>query len=206
MANTNRTFAQLQQAVRTEMQLDPGLISDDERKQFLNNCLDELGRIPLFVKTVTLPVVNGVADVPDDFSSLVDIHYGGRALLPSQQMPALMGSAPTHYFFLYNKIKVIPSVTTCNIDLTYAYKPARLVNDADQPDLPNGWDGLLVDFAVGSAHRKNGNIGLYREYMGAYNSGRGELVTDLMRRYNTSIVNTIDTESAQLAAPVEEII
>lgn len=206
MANNNKTFAQLQESVRLEMQLDPGLISVDERKNFINNCIDELGRIGLFVKTATIPVLLGVADVPDDFSGIIGVHYNGVPLKPSAQMPNVTGDTPLKYFFLYNKIKVIPSVASCNIELTYSYKPARLVAEGDKPDLPLGWDNLIVDFAVGSAHRKNGNIGLYREYMGAYNSGRGELVTELMKRLNSSVVDTIDSEGGQRISYTEDIL
>ena len=191
--NNNRTFQELQEAIKTEMQLDPGLISDNERKVFINNCLKELGRISLFEKMTTLTITDGVVTLPDDFVELIEIRYDKHKLTPSpMQSMDVSDNAPVYFAMTYNTVQLYPRTRTGTVTLYYVYRIGTLTLPEDKPDLPNGWDNLIVDYAVGLAHRKNGNIGLYREYMGAYNSGRGELIAELSRRANTRIRETID--------------
>ena len=71
MPNLNRTFKELQDAIKDEMQLDPGLISDRERKQFLNEALKDLGSMGLFEKTTQVTIEFGFARLPDDFVEMI---------------------------------------------------------------------------------------------------------------------------------------
>ena len=200
MANTNMTFEELQLAIQTEMQLDPGLISLDERKRFINDALDDLGGVGSFMKWIDIDLVEGYADLPADFVDFVAVTRGGVLLNPTSIRDRAYG-----YLILYNKIEVFPSANE-SIKLYYSYRPARLVNPEDKPDIPNGYDLALRDYAVGRAHRKNGNIGLSREYISAYEDSKGKLASELIRRENSVTVNILDTENLTTPKGAEEFI
>ncbi len=205
----NRTFLELQNAVKQEMQLDPGLISDEERKQFINDCINDLGNIALFEKEVTLSSVGGVISTPTDLVSpiLVRLASDNRYLKPLSMsvMPAT-GDNPIGYIYKFNTIELYPKPTSeHSIKLYYAYRPAQLVSDTDIPDIPEGWDHLIVDYAVAKAHRKNGNISMFREYMSYYEAKKANLVSELMRRLNARVVETVNKEGAPVN-PVTEIL
>jgi len=205
--NNNRNFQALQDAIRSEMQLDPGLISDEERKLFINDCLKELGRTPLFEKYAVIPIVDGEVTLPDDFVELIEVRYGHAKLKPSPlQSVDLTDTAPQTYAMTYDVLNLYPATRTGEVKLYYVYKPELLSLPEDIPAIPNGWDNLIVDYAVGRAHRKNGNMSLYREYMGSFNSGKGELISELLKRSNTRVKETIDTDTGNSARFSEEII
>lgn len=188
------------------MQLDPGLISDLERKTFINDCISELGRAPLFEKYTDVEIVDGEIDVPDDFVELIELRYNHELLKPSPLSSMDVGtSAPIRYAITYNKIQLYPALSTGTVRMYYVYSPMPLVEPDDQPDIPNGYDSVIVDYATGKAHRKNGNIGLYREYMSSFNSGKGELISELLKRSNTRVRNTIDNDSLSVPRFNEEI-
>lgn len=195
--NTNRTFQELQDAIRTEMQLDPGLIGDIERRRFLNDCLNDLATISLLEKEVSLPCVNGLVTKPDDFVNLILISWSdGRVLRPVEVTnTTARSSSPTGYVVKGAYIETYPKASVdSTVTLYYAYRPFAMVEATDRPNIPNGWDWLLVDYAVGRAHRKNGNIGLYREYMASYENGKSLLSQELVRQSNSRVTPTINQD------------
>ena len=197
----------MQDAIRSEMQLDPGLISDTERKLFINDCIKELGRTPLFEKYAYLDIVNGEVTLPDDFVELIELRYDHTILKPSSLMSMdISNMAPQRYAMTYDVLNLYPATRVGTVRLYYVYKPPLLVLPEDVPAIPNGWDNLIVDYAVGRAHRKNGNMSLYREYMGSFNSGKGELISELLKRSNTRVKETIDNDSGNNARFNEDII
>jgi len=203
--NNNRNFQALQDAIKSEMQLDPGLISDVERKVFINDCIKELGRTPLFEKYDDFPIIDGTVALPDDFVELIEVRYGHLLLKPSAlQSMDITDTAPLRYAITYDVLNLYPATRTGTVRLFYVYKPATLSEPEDVPNIPNGWDNLIVDYAVGRAHRKNGNMSLYREYMGAFNSGKGELISELLKRSNTRVKDTIDTSTSNIPRFSEE--
>jgi hypothetical protein len=198
VANLNRTFKEIQDAVKTEMQLDPGLISDLERQTFINDALADLGSLSLFEKYATLTIVDGKAYLPDDLVAIIDVKFDNRYLIPVKRMITMDSDKPIGYTLNYTTIEVFPKIPTGSIDIYYAYRPLSLVNDEDKPDIPNGFDKMLVDWAVGHAHRKNGNIGLYREYVGAYNESKMMLMAELTRRLNSRVVMQHNSEYMEM--------
>lgn len=201
MANTNMTLSELIDSIKTEMQLDPGLISDTERKRFINDCIVDLGKLGGFEKTVELSVVNGDVELPDDLVDILAVYSHGVILNPCSY--AQIGGVG--YVAMCDTITVFPNDTD-TIKLLYSYTPQKLVNLEDKPEIPNGYDGLIVDYAVAKANRKNGNIGIYREYMSAYEGKKYDLMSELTRRYNTRITNTINSEVNSVAKHTEEIL
>lgn len=198
----NRTLEELQSAIKTEMQLDPGLISDAERLSFINDCIVDLGGMSCFEKEVDLNVVEGYAEVPDDFVDFIGLYRDG-VLIPPITVQATGG---TGFLAKYPNIEVRPHTTEV-FRLWYTYAPTTLSLATDRPDIPYGFDSAIVDYAVGRAHRKNGNIGLYREYMSAYESKKYELYQRLTRFENSRISTIINTEDGGADSPaIEDIL
>lgn len=196
--NTNRTFSELQQAVKNDMQLNPGLISDTERKQFLNDALDDLGTLDVLEKDATITTVNGEVPLPDDFVSIIDIKWKatGRSLNPTKIPTTTLSTSlnPVYYIQKTDSIELLPKPSSDgDVELFYRYRPVHMVDDDDKPDIPNGWDRLLVDYAVAYCHRKNGEIGLFREYKANYDVGRTEFMIEMLKKSNSRITTTKDT-------------
>lgn len=191
MANRNKTLTELNDAIKTEMQLDPGLISDAERKRFINDCILDLGGASCFEKSITLSFENGFADLPDDFVDFIALYRGDTLIHPADTQHSMTGIIST-----YPRLEVRPN-TTEDLTLRYTYSPVVLVNDTDQPDLPYGMDNAIIDYAVARAHRKNGNIGLYREYMSAYQDKKYDMVQRLTRLENSRVSVILNTEDGQ---------
>lgn len=195
MANLNRTFAELQAAVQVEMQLDPGLISAEERAQFINDALADVGDLGLFERTEEFDVEDGTVALPDDFVHAIAVMWeDGRALRPATVTMSDKVGTPVYFVQSYNSIRVFPK-SDGKLLMVYSFRPAALVDDADQPDIPNGYDAMLVEYAVARAHRKNGNIGLYREYMASYETYKIRLAQELVRRINSRVTPTVNQQA-----------
>lgn len=183
----NRTLAQLNDAIKTEMQLDPGLISDAERKQFINDCLTDIGNSGNFEKQVALTFEGGVATLPDDFVEFIALLRSGVRVKPA------ISNTSTGYITRYPEIEIVPA-TDETLTLWYSYAPVHLEENTDVPDVPTGFDSAIVDYAVARAHRKNGNIGLYREYMSAYEDKKFAMYQRLTRLENARVTMIMDNE------------
>lgn len=188
MAVVKKTLSELNNAVRTEMQLDPGLVSDAERTRFINDCIADLGGLGCFEKRADLSLTDGLASIPDDFVDFISLHRGD-VLVP----PANIDNSTEGFIPRFPVIEVRPHATE-TLTFTYAYMPAPVSNDSDVPDLPYGMDVAIIDYAVARAHRKNGNIGLYREYMSAYESKKYDVLQRLTRVQNSRVETVINSE------------
>lgn len=208
MVNTNRTLLELRQAMVEDMKLNPGLINDGERTRFLNRALLDLGDMLLFEKlSEGIAHVTGVVAFPDDFASVSYIEIAGRRLSSMPDTTYIMaGDDPIGYIQKSNSFVLYPKPTTDGtVDLCYIYRPASMVLDGDRPDIPNGQDELLIDYAVGMCHRKNGNNGVAREYMGYYNTGKAGLQLQLVTQLNSRIL-TIKTSEVTPSRPPDILV
>lgn len=192
---TNKTLAELNTAIKTEMQLDPGLISDAERKRFINDCILDLGGMSSFEKQVSLNFEDGLADLPEDFIDFIALYRDDKLILPASTQYTTSG-----FISRYPQIEVRPHATE-TLKLWYTYAPAEVVNDTDVPDLPYGLDNAIIDYAVARAHRKNGNIGLYREYMSAYENKKFEFYQRLTRYENSRVTMILNAEESDNERP-----
>lgn len=201
MANTNRTLLQLRNAVIEDMRLNPGLIIDTERNRFINRGLLDLSDMQLFFKDATLDHTAGVVTLPDDFMSVLGVRRTDGVWLNSipDYYPPSVGDTPLGYIQKASTIELYPKPTSNGqIALCYIYRLAQLTSDTEQPDVPNGYDDLLVDFAVALCHRKNGNMGIYREYMGTYNLSKESLRLELTRKLNTKIMTMQNSDNVTM--------
>lgn len=210
MTNTNRTLAELRTAITEDMKLNPGLITEGERDRFLNRALLDLSDMQLFEKEVSLAHVDGVIALPDDFMSLIYVKRSDGVLLKSMPsgVPPAGGTGTIGYIQKAATLELYPLPTgEGTVLVSYIYRLEKIVEVDDQPDLPNGYDDLLIDFAVALCHRKNGNMGIYREYMGTYNLGKDSLRLELTRRMNTRIIEMQNSDNvARPATPFDYLI
>lgn len=195
----NRTLTQLNDAIKTEMQLDPGLISDAERLVFINDCLTDLGSSGNFEKQVSLLFEEGIATLPEDFVEFIALIRNGERVKPA------LSPSGTGFVSRYPYMEILPHVDE-TLTLWYAYAPAMLVNGTDVPDIPLGFDSAIIDYAVARAHRKNGNIGLYREYMSAYEDKKFALYQRLTRLENSRVTMIMDNEEPEITSTSSEIL
>lgn len=186
----NRTFITLKTAIQTEMQLDPGLISDVERGQFINDCLADLGELGNFEKSASLSLTTGVASLPSDFVGFIAILRDGVAIPPTSLHNP---NTSNGYVLSYKTITVYP-LQTETLTLIYNYAPAALVGDTDIPDIPLGFDQALVFYSVARANMKNGNMGIYREYMSFYQEKKAALSARLTKQENSRVLEITNAE------------
>lgn len=190
MAAQNKTLLELSDAVKTEMQLDPGLISEVERRRFINDCISDLGGMSCFEKQASLTFTDGLATLPEDFVDFIALYRADKQIRPATTAHTTEG-----FISRFPQLEIRPHTTEA-LTLWYTYAPVALVNDTDKADIPYGFDNAIIDYAVARAHRKNGNIGLYREYMSAYESKKFELYQRLTRLENSRVGMIIDSENS----------
>jgi len=204
-------MAEMKLAMIDDMKLNPGLITDTERTRFLNRALLDVSDLNLFEKEASLVALNGVITLPDDFMNLIYIKHPttGRYLKAIRRPDTILsGDNAIAYVQDADSLQLIPSVLgNVTYTVSYVYRLPALVLETDQPDLPNGYGDMLIDFAVALCHRKNGNMGIYREYMGMYNVGKFSLATELTRKLNTkvSVVQNSDNIGTTVYNPFNSI-
>ncbi len=194
MKNTNKTVYDLDLAIKAEMQLDPGVVSATERLRFMNDCLDDLAGLGVLEKYVEGLIVpkTGLLPLPDDFIGAISLIWQDpwTELKPlSAGMLTMQGSNPYGYYLRDDSALIIPSFKG-KIDMLYNYSPATLLNTSDQPDIPNGKDGMIIDYGVYRGHRKNGNMTLANQYLLTYEKAKAKLVEEQLKKSNSRVTET----------------
>lgn len=206
---SNLTLAELHTAIQEELQLDPGLISEAERRRFLNECLGQIGNLEHLFTSTTLSPSSGVVTIPSDLVKILWVFwdYGntGQCRLSPMTMPKYTyGEAekPTSYIYKGSTIDLYPTPTgSADVTLYYSYRPAKLVDSDDVPDIPEGYDQLLIDFAVSRCHLKNQNASMAREYMGYYKERKETLRDELLIQYNSILRQVEDLVHGDTKTP-----
>jgi len=180
---------EIKQAVRDEMQLDPGLISDAERNRFINYWLDDVASWGLLEKSITLPVLagNNPITLPNNLIHLAEVIYEGRDLVPTSMRVSGEGN-PVAYALEGRQLHLLPLPSVAGeVRLLYSYRPEHLTSDVDIPEVPNDWMLLGVLYTVFRAHKKNGNTAASREYQQEYEMKKGEKVREMLQHYNSRV-------------------
>ena len=194
------TFLEMQTNIIADMQLDPGLISVDERKRFINKAIDDLSLINLWVKDTTLVVAPSTAEVtlPTDFLLPLNVFFGDIELLPVKRtgVPGGLTGTPSGYIIKPNLIELVPtSVTGGNLFLTYTYKGLHLADDDDVANFHLDASNAIETYATAMCHRKNGNIFMYNQYYNSYLQLKGIFI-DVLTRESNSRVNVVKLTDA----------
>lgn len=184
------TFASINTAIQAEMQLDPGLVSDAERLRFINDGLSAIGSLQLLEKVVTTQASVQYPTPPDDLLRIRALYRDNvpLACVGTVHDTALTGT-PVAYILEGDNIRLYP-IPDAEYDLRweYTYSPtaAASITSGAYPDLPVGWDSLLVDYACYRAHRKNGNYLSSAQYKKDYDMSLATKVRERIGHLNSS--------------------
>lgn len=195
------TLTELREAVRLEMQLDPGLISNAERTRFINAAIKDLSTIGLWYTDKLYEGVTGTSvTLPEGLDTIVDIYWNSRRLRPVERKapPGEVTGDPIGFIPVGSRLDLYPEpVAAGKLYLEYTYTGAELVLDEDEPNFHINVDMLIINHAVALAHRKNGNVSMYREYMGYYEAKKQQLIDRLTREMNTKVRNSHGDEMGE---------
>lgn len=186
-----KTLAQLRADIQLEMQLDPGLISPAERLRFINAAIEDLSAIGLWQKDHTIQnVVGASVTLPTDFQTPIDFFWGERRLIPAERFapPGAITGEPITYVLSGRRLDLHPApITPGTLWVEYIYMGVPLVTDTDVPNFHVDVSELLVNHAVALAHRKNGNVTMFMQYMSYYDSKKFQLIDRLTKEVNSRI-------------------
>lgn len=182
------TFAQINAAIKEEMQLDPGLVSDAERMRYINDGMSAIGALHLLEKST---VVETMAQYPTQPTGMLRLR---ELFCEDVPLVALDGSAdftstgtPAGYVTEGDDIRLFP-IPSASVTLhwEYTYTPAACasITSTAVPDLPVGWDTLLIDYACYRAHRKNGNYLSASQYKKDYDSNLAMRIRERLSQIN----------------------
>lgn len=184
------TFAQINAAIQAEMQLDPGLVSDAERLRFINDGLSTIGSLQILEKVTTTPTISQYPTKPVDLLRLRGLYLEDVALVPANgSFDTDTTGTPHAYIIEGDDVRLYP-VPSASVSLRweYTYSPVAgaSITSSAIPDLPDGWDGLLVDYACYRAHRKNGNYLSSSQYRKDFDMTMGNKMREQISLMNSS--------------------
>ena len=199
-------FWEINKAVKEEMQLDPGLVTDAERARYFNDCLDNIANLQLIEVTVTqLAVVAQYPTVPVGLGKVRSLYWNDIKLVVLQSSRDVVSSGnPVGYIWEADAVRLYPKPASAgNLRWTYTGTPPYctelIITDETStaaPALPSGWHTLLVDYSCYRSHRKNGNILMSSQYKRDYDSGLAGNIRAYISALNAQIVDTSSPEAS----------
>lgn len=184
---------ELNAQIRSEMEIDPAIVSDVERYRYINRAIDDLGGLGFFEKSADLAAAANPVALPADYISALAVYrVDGTNLVPLSPVSSLMSGTglPVAYYILGGNMHLFP-FEACTVRMVYAYRPAHVVetegaeHDTSEPGLPLDWHSLIVPFAVALCHLKSGSIARYQQYLDAYQTMKTIKVSEYLQTYNT---------------------
>lgn len=199
------TFSEINTAIGEEMQLDPGLVSDEERRRYINDCLDKMGNLQLLEKVYEeAGVSTQYVDFPTDFNNLKRLYwYDGatyQLLKPVEDSsPFNSTGKPTGYNIEGTQIRLYPAPSSAGtLRWVYSYIPAEFTtsNGGSTPDLPISWDGCIVDYCCYRSHRKNGNQVASLQYYRDFKESLNDCIRSYISRLNNKHYSQVESNAA----------
>jgi hypothetical protein len=171
-------FWQINAAIKEEMQLDPGLVTDAERVRFINDCLDEIGGLQLIELEYTdTNVSSQYPTIPQGLTKIIALYWNGNKLTPmDSDIDFNSVGQPVGYVVQSGKVRLYPKPSAPGeLKWVYTGTPPHctetdIIDETStaEPSLPENWHRLLITYACYRSHRKNGNIIMAREYKNDY--------------------------------------
>lgn len=187
-------------AIDDEKQLDPGLVSIEEKKRFVQDCLDDLGDLGVFEKVVEAEVSSSPVDLSTlggtetGFEKVIDVYWNGRVLnsvTPRSVDHSIEANQPTGYWLVGNYLYLYPKLApgaSGRLMVEMVYRPLTV------QDLPREWRRLLVLYGVARCFIKNGSAFSAASYMNEYETRKTSLYTkELQRRNQRKTVHRLDS-------------
>lgn len=182
------TFAGINTAIQAEMQLDPGLVADSERLRFINDALSQIGSLGVLDKVAETTTAAEYPTKPTDLFRLQELYCDGvpLAYIQSGHESTTTGT-PIGYALEAEAVRLYPA-PSASVSLTwhYVYVPVACasITSSATPDIPEGWDSMIVDYACYRSHRKNGNYLSSAQYKKDFDSALAMRVRESVVRMN----------------------
>jgi hypothetical protein len=205
------TLQDVLDAIDEEKQLDPGLVSPNEKRRYVQDALDDIGDLALFEKRVTATVTASMVDLatlggtPTGYETIIGVYWNGRPLGPVDPRAidqTALGNTPAGYWSMTDGLYLWPGLeATVSGELTVDmnYRPTWPATLGTVIDLPKEWRRLLVLYGTYRCHKKNGNTFSAREYQTDYENLKARLANLEIQRRNqrqTSVRQDNDTSGA----------
>lgn len=185
-----RDINDVMDAIDQEKQLDPGLISDDEKRRFVQDCLDDLGDLGVFERVIETQVTSGPVDLSvidgqeTGFDKIIEVYWNGRALDPVAPRSVdrnQEAGLPTGYWLVGSQLYFYPRLApgvSGTLTVEMIYRPLTVT------DLPREWRRLLVIYGTHRCHKKNGSTFSAREYLTEYETRKTSLYNKALQKRN----------------------
>ncbi len=188
-------FWEINNAIKEEMRLDPGLVLDSERTRFINDCMDNIGALQLIELTVTQTlVVSQYPTSPTGLGKIRSLYWNDvkLAMLPSDKDVNSTGE-PIGYILEADSVRLYPKpMAPGSLRWTYTGTPPYVTEailtdetSSSEPALPVSWHSLLIEYACHRSHRKNGNILMANQYKKDYDSNMASKVRAYVSSLNS---------------------
>ncbi|MDI3298381.1 MAG: hypothetical protein QJR08_04335 [Bacillota bacterium] len=208
------SLSALRSLVRSELQEPQAAFwSDSEINQYINEAVQDLGRVARIAARAQVSVSAGQALVsyPSDFQALRDVAWLDltNALWPLARIrrgvePDTSSATPTGFIPDVGGIRLWPTPSAGgSLILAYWRRPARLSADTDTSDLPGDpgeIDRMIVDYAVARARRKDDDPAWVAYYQ-TYQMARAEYRSQRM----LATAQVWDVQSSQPMPPPDSI-
>lgn len=192
-------FWELNNAVKDEMRLDPGLVTDGERVRFFNDCMSEIAALQLVELTKTdLAVISQYPAVPVGLEKVRSLYWNNIKLIvlrPDRDMDS--AGNPVGYILEADAIRLWPKpASSGSLRWTYTGTPTdcteAMTTDETSvisPGLPTSWHSLLIEYACYRSHRKNGNVLMSGQYKKAFDLGMSTNIRAYVSKLNSQVVD-----------------
>lgn len=191
------TLGEIRARVRRKLlEETEGFWSDEELNQEINDgYLDLAVDAKLLADPFTLTTASGqeLYDLPDNLIAVRAVTFEGRDLprMPYAERSQDEGP-PRFYQVIGQKLRLFPTPDgTYTVTVLYYYRPERMANDFDVPEIPEEYHRLLVDYAVARALLKDENPA-YAAYEQSYLTGKDQMILALAARDQASPQTVFD--------------
>jgi len=200
-------FSAINAAIKEEMQLDPGLVSEAERARFINDGMKKIAELQLIELSYLDPAASTqYPTMPIGLTKIRNLYWNDiplRSLKPAQAEDLDTTGTPIGYVWEAEVVRLYPiPVVAGELRWTYTGTPADCtttdlaIGAVTLPNLPTLWHPLLVDYACHRSHRKNGNILMSREYKNDFTIAMANTLRTYISSLNSQIVTADTPEEA----------
>lgn len=212
---------EIKTAIKDAMRLDPGLINNKEREKAVNEVLDELSALGVWMTSSSSTVSTTPVAIPATVAQVERAYWNGQRLKRAdlEDMPkTIPDGEPVWWWTAVDpatgvlKIYTYPKINVSGTFLMEGIGKAAtpIANDetgsgADATDLtsfgvPADWHTIIADGAIAKCHLKNGNYLAKREYEGSFSKQRDLKYVAGLEKLNQRRFQNEDDESPRLSA------
>lgn len=212
---------EIKTAIKDAMKLDPGLINNKEREKAINEVLDELSALGVWMTSSSSTVNTTPVSIPATIAQVERAYWNGKRLRRAdlEDVPETVPEGQPVWFWtavdpadkvmkIYTYPKINASGTFLMEGIGRAATP--IANDevgsgADQTDLtsfgvPADWHTVIADGAIAKCHLKNGNYLARREYKASFEEQKGSRFLAGLEKLNQRRYQNEDDDPPRVGA------